>query len=135
VANNFDIGDIAIDVLDTDDAEGSASTVSGGVADFDVTVDAIEAGGESASAEAVEYEIGNLDFLEAGGAEVAEDGTIVADRVSVVTDEKTGVVLIDELVGIISPDGTEIYDETISTIDADGNFAVLGEGLEVVGRA
>jgi len=73
-----------------------------------------------------------MDVTSASAADVDEDGTIVADVVTAVVDEASGATMIDEVVGVVTPDGTEIADERVSVIDADGNFAVVAEGVEVV---
>lgn len=74
-----------------------------------------------------------MDVTEAAAADIAEDGTLITTLVSAVVDEASGLTMIDELVGVVMPDGTGIADERLSVVDAEGNFAVVSEGLEVVG--
>jgi hypothetical protein len=118
-SGDMPIGEIPIDVFDTEaDSEGVTS-VAAGIREFEIQLG--DGGGEL-----------DIDVLQGGGAEVEEDGTIIADEVTVITDENSGATIIDEMVAIVRPDGTEIYDQTISTIDADGTYTVLGEEVSVV---
>jgi hypothetical protein len=115
-----DLGEI--DILETE-AAGSGAGV--GLTAFDVDVKA------DFAAPSKEDEFA-MDVLTSGAAEVAEDGTIVADVVTASYDEESGITIIEEVLGVVAPDGTEIVEETVGVIDADGNYVELSGSVDAI---
>ena len=122
VSEDIEVGDLGVGEPDTE----NETMVSPDVTEvFDIVVDTDETDHSRDDEFA-------MDVLQASAADVAEDGTIIADVVTAVVDEASGVTMIDEVVGVVTPDGTEISDERVSVIDPDGNYAVVAEEVEVV---
>ena len=122
VSESIEVGDLGVGEPDTENetlVEPDVTEV------FDVVVDTDETDHSRDDEFA-------MDVTQASAADVAEDGTIVADVVTAVVDEASGVTMIDEVVGVVTPDGTEIAEERVSVIDPDGNYAVVAEEVEVV---
>ncbi len=120
-----DIGELNIGEVEIDDESGAPGAE--GLEVFDVDVDT------DLSSRPARDEFA-MDVLAGSSAGVDEDGTIVADVVSVTMDEETGYAVIEEVVGIVTPDGTEITEETVSVLDPEGNLAVLADDVAVEGE-
>jgi len=77
-----------------------------------------------------EEELGNVDFgiVEETATEVAEDGTIITETVTAIIDEETGESVVDTVIDIVTPDGSEVIEETLAVVDAEGNVEILAEG-------
>lgn len=118
-----DIGEL--NILESDDTDNAGTTQEGSMESFDVDVTADFAETRKAG----EFD---LDVLQGSGAEVLEDGTIVADVVTVtVSEDSPDYAVVDEVVGIVTPDGTEITEERVSILGPDGEFEVLADDVAV----
>ena len=121
ISEDIEVGDLAIGEPDEANETSVASDLESA---FDVTVDTDETDHSKDDEFA-------MDVLQGSSASVDEDGTIVANVVTAVVDEETGIAIIDETTGVVMPDGSEIADETVAIIDAEGNFVVVAEDVDV----
>ena len=73
---------------------------------------------------------GGMDELDATFVEVTQDGDVVSETVTAITDEDSGVTAVDDIVAVESADGSVLVDETVSSaIDADGNSTIVSESV------
>jgi len=117
-----DIGELSI--LESEETDESGAKPEGSLAAFDVDVAA------DFAERPVKGEF-DIDVMQGSGAEVSEDGTIVADMVTVTMDEDNGFAVIEEVVGVLTPDGTQITEDRVSVLDPDGNLTVMADEVEV----
>lgn len=72
----------------------------------------------------------DLEIVEETVTSVAEDGSVVTETIALIVDEKTGEAVVDTIVDVVTPDGDEVTEETLSLIDAAGNVEVVGDSDE-----
>lgn len=73
----------------------------------------------------------DIEVVESYTEEVTEDGSVVAEDVIAAVDPLTGEAVIDDVVAVTEPDGSGFVEETITTVDADGNVEVLADEVEI----
>ena len=73
----------------------------------------------------------DIEVVESYTEEVTEDGSVVAEDVIAAVDPLTGEAVIDDVVAVTEPDGSGCVEETITTVDADGNVEVLADEVEI----
>lgn len=72
-----------------------------------------------------------IDVVEAFTEEVEDDGTVVAEDIIAAINPETGEAVIDDVVAVTAPDGSGFVEETVTTVDADGNVEVIADEVDV----
>jgi len=83
--------------------------------------------------EEFDIQVGDIEVFEGIETGVTEDGSAVADMITVVVNEETGEAVIEEVIGIVTADGTEIVEEIHGVVDAAGEFHLVSDEVEVEG--